>query len=99
MSNAGNEAQVKKAAEQEAQRVLRELADWKWVMSDARCRRVMQEIIAEANIFGEVFNANGSITNLNLGMRKLGLFVYGKLDVACPENILLMRQEHLKETQ
>ena len=96
-ANAGRKADVEKAAERERDLRAQQLIDAAFVMSSAGGRRFVNRILNETDMFGEVFNPNGSITNLNLGKRKIGLFVYRELEEACPESILLMRQEYLKE--
>lgn len=97
--NAGNKAQVDGAAKREERLAARRLADWRWVMADARGRRVINEILGVTEMFGEVFHPSGSVANFNLGKRKVGLIIYSVLEEAGPENILLMRQEHVKEEQ
>lgn len=97
MSNAGTKAAVDKQSEREQSRRAQELADIHTVMSTAVGRRVINRILQFSEVMGEVFHTNGSITNLNLGKRKVGLFVYGELEEASPELSLLMRQEYVKE--
>lgn len=97
MANAGTETAVKKQSEREQTRRDRELLDIRAVMKTQEGRRVINRILAESNVMGEIFSPNGSVTNLNLGMRKVGLFVYQELELACPDLSLLMRQEYVKE--
>ncbi len=95
--NAGDKTEVNKQAEREKSKRVRELADICAVMSSAAGRRFVNRVIQFSEVMGEVFHTNGSITNLNLGKRKVGLFVYGELEEASPELSLLMRQEYVKE--
>lgn len=97
MSNAGSRAAVDKQGEREKSRRAQELADVKAVMLTGAGRRFVNRIVQFSEVMGEVFHTNGSITNLNLGKRKVGLFVYGELEEASPELSLLMRQEYVKE--
>ncbi len=75
----------------------RELDDIRAVMLTLPGRRVLNRIIQECNVFGEIFSPNGSVTNKNLGRRDIGIFVYAELESACPDLFLKMRQEHVKE--
>lgn len=99
MDNAGSKVAVDKKAEREKSRRAQELADVHAVMSmpGGAGRRFINRIVQFSEVMGEVFHTNGSITNLNLGKRKVGLFVYGELEEASPELSLLMRQEYVKE--
>ena len=58
---------------------------------------MINRILAESDVMGEMFSPNGSVTNLNLGKRKVGIFIYRELEESCPELSLLMRQEYVKE--
>lgn len=55
------------------------LSDLRWLMEDARGRRLMWAIISEAKIFHGSFSTNGSATMFNEGRRAMGLWLLREL--------------------
>lgn len=71
------EAKKKRAAE---------VADFKWVASDARGQRVIRRILEQAGIYQLSFAAeNTHATAFNEGRRNVGLFINDEILDICPE--------------
>jgi hypothetical protein len=95
MADAANKKQVEKAASDEKSAAAIAKGDIQWVMSDPRGRRVVGELIDRCKIFESAFSPNGSITNFKLGEQNTGLWLFARIDAACPELYLAMRREKI----
>lgn len=66
-----------------------EIDDFKWLVSDARGRRVLHRLIEQTRLFqvshqGEATHA----TAFNEGARNTGLFLYNEITEIAPEQLL-----------
>lgn len=76
------------------ERQRREAEDLKWLMADARGRRVVWKQMEEAMVFVSTFNTSGSISAFNEGRRAGGLQLMNNIMAVCPERFFQMLKEH-----
>lgn len=84
------------AEEAEKQRLamLREVADFKWIVSNKRGRRFICAQLVRAGVFRLSFTSEPLTTAFNEGQRNEGLRVWAMLTEHTPEAYLLMLSEH-----
>lgn len=76
------------------ERQRRDAEDLKWLMSDARGRRVVWQQLEGAMVFVSTFNTSGSLTAFNEGKRSGGLQLMNSIMAACPDRFFQMLKEH-----
>lgn len=90
--NARDPEAVRVATRRAQKRAQRELADYRWIMSDERGRRVLWQLLGDTGIFRTSFTGN-SETFFKEGERNVGLKVFTKIHQADPEKYLAMARE------
>lgn len=87
-------------AEEKAQKRVAQLkkeADFKWLMSDERGRRIVWGFLAEAGVFKSSFNTNSMQMAFNEGKRNYGLHTLTELHEICPELYPVMLEENTND--
>lgn len=90
----GQESSRKQRELSDRERQRRDAEDLKWVMADARGRRVVWKHLEGAMVFVSTFNTSGSITAFNEGKRASGLQLMEVIMAVCPERFFQMLKEH-----
>lgn len=78
-----------------------EEADFKWLMSNRRGRRIVWRLLEEAGVFRTTFTDNPMQTAFNEGMRKYGVAVLVQVHKLTPDlypTMLTEQQEHARST-
>jgi len=88
-------AKARKAAEADAKhRALEERLDLRWLLSDARGRRIASRILSRCNLLGGTFHTDQRLCDRAEGRREFALSLFGDLVGAAPEEALdLFRQD------
>lgn len=68
--------------------------DFKWLMSDARGRRLVWAELSAARVFHAVFDQNPTLMAFNEGGRQSGLRLLGRIHALCPHLYQVMVQEN-----
>ena len=90
--NAADPNSVKKQGQEEKRKRDLELADVKWLLSDARGRRFIWRYLNKGKVFEHCMTGNNT-TFYNLGMRNIGLMILADVNEAHPEMYLKMMSE------
>ncbi|WP_223513960.1 hypothetical protein [Pseudomonas sp. GL-R-26] len=72
----------------------KEIADFRWLMSDPRGRRFMWRLMGHCKVFQPSFNPHGGVMNFNEGQRNVGLFLLGETNDLCPAMFPVMAAEN-----
>ena len=76
---------------------LSEAAQWesdvRWLMGHKRGRSIVFRIIAEANLFGSIFNANALQMARSAGEKESAFRFLGVINRRCPDHYTLMMKE------
>ena len=84
-------AKAKEEAELEARkRRENEVADFQWVMSDARGRRLVWRLMREAGVFHSSLSDNALELAANEGRRRQGLLLLDEVMKVCPQHWISM---------
>lgn len=70
------------------------IADWKWLLSNKRGRRLIWALLEETGMYHPSFTGNANQTFFNEGKRNIGLLVMSQVMSAAPERYVEMIQEH-----
>lgn len=73
-----------------------EAADFKWLMSDKRGRRIVWRLLEQTGVFRSSFTGN-SETFFREGARNVGLKVLADLHEHAPEAYVLLLEEHKRK--
>ena len=90
----------KGAAKRKAEEDERKLADatrrmdLRWLMSDARGRRIAADLLARGHLLAPTFSTDDRLTNRAEGKRELALVIFFELLAACPTETLTLLKEH-----
>lgn len=90
----------KGAAKRKAEEEERKLADatrrldLRWLMADARGRRIAADLLARGHLLAPTFSTDDRLTNRAEGKRDLVLGVFFELLSACPTETLALFKEH-----
>ena len=76
---------------------LQEVDDIKFVMSDARGRRLIHKLLERAGIYRCSFNGQSNTTIFNEGGRNQGLQLLSEVSVHAPGSFQLMLKENADE--
>lgn len=89
-------AKSREAQRKDAQRAdaLKADNDFRWIMADARGRRVIWQLLIEAGIYRSSFAADPAVTAFNEGKRDAGLRLLAKLTSITPDEYLQMQKEN-----
>lgn len=68
--------------------------DFRWLMGDARGRRLVWAELGEARVFHPVFDQNPSQLAFNEGGRQCGLRLLSRINSLCPHLYQVMAQEN-----
>lgn len=68
--------------------------DFKWLMGDARGRRLVWAELSAARVFHPVFDQNNSQMAFNEGNRQYGLRLLERIHTLCPHLYPVMVQEN-----
>jgi len=79
-------------AERERANVLSEREDWRWMLGDARGRRIVRRLLDTCGVYRTSFTGN-SHTFFNEGQRNVGLVLIDKVHRHAPEQYTVMMQE------
>jgi hypothetical protein len=84
--------------EQERQRIAKEneAADYQWLLSTDRGRRMVWNWLGDYGVFRTSFNSSGSITAFNEGQRNAGLRLITAVMEHAPEMFPVMQAEAKK---
>lgn len=74
-----------------------EEADFKWLMSSKRGRRIVWRMLDRAGVFRLSFNTNSMMMAFNEGNRNEGLRVLAQIHALCPELYPVMVKEQIDE--
>lgn len=91
--SADDEAQVKKRQTKAKRAAERELDDWRWLLGDARGRRIVWKLLEDAGLFRSSFAAESATTAFNEGQRNAGLRVLTNVMTADPDAFVTMQRE------
>lgn len=96
MTNASDKSSLD--AKGERDRLAQETADadFKWLMTDPRGRRLMWRLMGRCRVFEPVFNTHGGVMNFNEGRRDTGLFLLGEINRLCPAQFAVMAAENAR---
>lgn len=72
---------------------LRDQADYSWLMSDARGRRLMWDWLAFCGMYKTSFRQSGSETAFNEGMRNVGLMLNEGVMLHAEDMYVVMQKE------
>jgi len=72
---------------------LQEAEDWKWLMADARGRRIVWGLLDKAGVFRTSFTGDASQTLFNEGQRNVGLLVTARATDHASEQYMKMLNE------
>lgn len=86
------EAKAKARATQTEQVALKKVSDWKWLMSQARGRRLIWRLLEETGLYRSSFTGN-SETFFREGERNVGLKIVAILTTHCLEDYSKMMVE------
>jgi hypothetical protein len=67
--------------------------DFRWLMGDARGRRIVWDLLARAGLFRSSLAASAELTAFNEGRRDLGLVTLADVMRLCPEQYARMQAE------
>jgi hypothetical protein len=76
-----------------------EEADFKWLMSSKRGRRIVWRILDRAGVFRLSFNTNSMMMAFNEGNRNEGLRILAQIHTLCPELYPVMVREQLHDNR
>lgn len=79
-----------------AEAARQEADDFKWLMSDARGRRIVYRLLAQSGVFRNPFTGNDSETNFRSGMMSIGQAIWADVQEHCPEKYDIMIVEKKK---
>ena len=71
--------------------------DFRWLMGDARGRRIIWNLLAKAGVFRSSMGLSPELTAFNEGRRDLGLAVLADLMRLCPEEYGRMQAEAISK--
>ncbi len=83
---------AREKAERQQTSSLNERDDWRWMLSDARGRRIVRRLLDTCGVYRTSFTGN-SHTFFNEGQRNVGLVVIDKVHRHAPEQYTVMMQE------
>lgn len=69
-------------------------ADFRWLMADARGRRIVWDLLAEAGVFRNPFATTREQTDFNCGRMAQGQALLSKVMGLTPEAFHVMQKEH-----
>lgn len=70
------------------------IADFMWMMNDARGRRIVWRQLADAGVFRSSFSPDAMQMAFNEGRRDGGLKLLAQIDSLCPEHYSTMMKEN-----
>lgn len=68
-------------------------ADWAWIMSGPKGRRLIHQVLARCGVYQSSFDTNGSAMSFKEGRRDVGLWIIGMCEAHAPESYLEMMKE------
>lgn len=71
-------------------------ADFLWLMSDPRGRRLVWRQLADSGIFQQSFNPEAMTMAFNEGRRSAGLRLISQVHTLCPDLYTIMMKEQLQ---
>lgn len=74
-------------------------ADFKWLASDPRGRRLLWQWMGQCLVFEPVFHPQGSVMNHNEGRRSVGLSFLNDINRICPEQFAVMAAENAPKAE
>jgi hypothetical protein len=83
--NAADPKQIEAQKEADKLALKQDAEDLRWLMGDARGRRVVWDLLGKAGLYSSVFNNHGGVMNLNEGKRLIGLDIHNRIMATCPE--------------
>ncbi|WP_443747236.1 Bbp19 family protein [Asticcacaulis solisilvae] len=86
------ERAAREKAERDRTASLNEREDWRWLLSDARGRRIVRRLLDTCGVYRTSFTGN-SHTFFNEGQRNVGLVLIDKVHRHAPEQYTVMMQE------
>ena len=89
----GLERQQDAKREEDRQYRQRLAADWTWLMSQKRGRRLVWRLLSQTGLFRSSFTGSNSQTFFNEGQRNVGLWITALLTEHCPEDYAKMTVE------
>ena len=89
---------IKKGKKELKLRLAREREDMQKVMGTSEGRRVMWRILEESKMLATDLFAGDERTNVNLGRRDMGVWLYNEIMQHAPEKFITILQERMKES-
>lgn len=96
IDDVAREADQKRAAEELALANETAIADFKWLMADARGRRIVWRQLGESGVFASSFHLTAMQMAFNEGKRNDGIKLLAKVHEHCPELYSTMMKEQQK---
>lgn len=91
-----NEQAQKDAAEKEKMANETAIADFKWLMSDVRGRRIVWRQLGESGVFASSYHPTAMQMAFNEGKRNDGIKLLAKVHEHCPDLYSTMMKEQQK---
>jgi hypothetical protein len=80
-------------------RMAQEREDIQYVMKSPQGRRVMWRILEQSKMLATDLFAGDERTNVNIGRRDMGVWLYTEIMQHAPEKFITILQERIKETK
>lgn len=85
---------LQKREEEERLQQIQKDQDFKWLMADARGRRMVWQDLTEARVFNAVFDQHPQQMAFNEGRRQHGLRLLDRINTLCPHLYQVMVAEN-----
>ncbi len=99
MTNAADEAALRKQARDEKLVRKQQIDDFKRVMAEPHGRRFVWRLMGRCRVFEPVFDPHSGMMNFNEGRRDTGLFLLGEIDRLCPDLFAVMAAENARKPE
>jgi hypothetical protein len=97
MSDRTDPEVIKKGSKEMKLRLAREREDVQKVMKTPHGRRVMWRILEQSKMLATDLFAGDERTNVNIGRRDMGVWLYNEIMLHAPEQFIKVLQERVKE--
>ena len=97
MSDRTNPDVIKEGKKEVALRLAQEREDFQHVMKSPQGRRVMWRILEQSKMLATDLFAGDERTNVNIGRRDMGVWLYTEIMEHAPEQFIKILQERMKE--